>query len=191
MLGDNQLALVTQHYAVGMHLYFYEWYRQHSSPNNFANQQYMKRMSTHQDILGMVVVSLLLLLVCFCFPKKILMQFFCLFVCLVSKRPLHWTFYDSGWNTLLCFVSFSRAYETCPVEAADRTTHLPHSAIENISETSVLLFPISYAWTPSLGWEKDEETTPERQHPGLTLITSPLHDLNRNILCCRLTHERE
>ena len=87
MLEDNQLALVTQHYAVAMHLFLYERYRQHSSPNNFANQQYLKRMSTHQDVLGMIVVSLLVL-ACFCFPKKILMQLFLLFfVCCCFKMP--------------------------------------------------------------------------------------------------------
>lgn len=89
MLEDKQLALVTQHYAVATHLFLYERYRQHSSPNNFANQQSMKRMSTHQDVLEMIVVSLLLL-VCFCFPKKVLMQFFCCFLfVVVSECPLH------------------------------------------------------------------------------------------------------
>lgn len=181
MLEDNQLALVTQHYAMAMHLFLYERYRQYSSPNNFANQQYMKRMSTHQDVLGMIVVSLLVL-VCFCFPKKILMRFFFVVFCLLLFQNAPFTELSMTVVEIPWYVSFSRAYETCPVEVADQTTHLSQSTIENVSETSVLLFPISYAWVPSLVWEKDEETTPEHPHPELTLITSPRHDLNISIL---------
>lgn len=183
MLEDNQqLALVTQHYAVGMHRY-----------------------TSMEDTNSMVYPATLLISSPWreCQPTRISLGwllFRC--CCFFSEENTYAGFFSSKippplnclWQRLEyldMFVPFSRAYETCPVEAADQTTHLPHSAMETISETSVPLFPISYAWTPSLGWEMDGETTPEHQRPGLTLIMSPYHDLNRNILQCRLTHERE
>lgn len=117
----------------------------------------------------------------FVFQRKYLCSFFVVFCLLLFQNAPFTELSMTAVGTPWC-ASFSRAYETCSVEAADQTTHLPQSTIENVSETSVLLFPISDAWAPSLGWEKDEETTPEHQHPGLTLITSPRHDLNISVL---------
>lgn len=67
----------------------------------------------------------------------------------------------------LC-VSFSSAYDKDLRSVQSRQLT---SAVENTSWTSVLLFSTSHAWTSSLGWEKNGETTLEHQHPGLDLIT--------------------
>lgn len=59
-LEDSQLALVTQHYAGGLYRHTsVEDTESIGLPNIFANQQCMKRMSTCQDTIGMIVVLLL------------------------------------------------------------------------------------------------------------------------------------
>lgn len=98
MLEDNQqLALVTQHYAVGMHLY-----TSMEDTNSMVYPATLLISSPWRECQPTRISLGWLLFRCCCFfPKKILMQFF-----LVPKLPLRWTVYDSGWNTSICLFPF-------------------------------------------------------------------------------------
>lgn len=99
MLEDNQqLALVTQHYAVGMHLY-----TSIEDTNSMVYPATLLISSPWRECQPTRISLGWLLFRCCCFfPKKILMQVF-----FSSKTPpLHWTVYDSSWNTLICLFPF-------------------------------------------------------------------------------------